>query len=123
VNGAANPTVALRRFRTPIPARVDAEDGRPVRLRIDHRGFSDGRIAVAAGPWRTSGAWWENNLVHRSPESESGLVSPKPRSGEGGWDRDEWDVALADGVTYRLFHERVPAEARRAGWFVEGVVD
>jgi len=87
----------------PIPVRVHVEEGRPVLVWIDRRGFSSGRIEVAAGPWRTSGAWWE-------PEN---------------WDRDEWDVALADGVTYRLFRERMPAEARRAKaeWFVEGVVD
>ena len=99
-----SPVVALRRFRVPIPVRVRVENGRPVRLEPS-RGVSGGRIAVAAGPWRTSGAWWEGP-AHRSPQ------------GEGGWDRDEWDVALADGVTYRLFRERV-SEA----WFVEGVVD
>jgi protein ImuB len=93
------PKTALRRFRMPIPARVRVEDGRPVR--VDQRGLG-GRVEVAAGPWRTSGSWWE-----------------------GGWDRDEWDVALADGVTYRLFHERVPADARsaKAEWFIEGIVD
>ena len=104
---AAKPLVALRRFRMPIAARVQAEDGRPVRVWIDRRGFGGGRVQVAAGPWRTSGAWWEGNRV-----------SPKPRNGEGGWDRDEWDVALADGVTYRLFRKR-DSDA----WFVEGVLD
>ena len=34
------------------------------------------------------------------------------------WDRDEWDVTLSDGATYRLFRER-DADA----WFLEGVVD
>ena len=96
VNDAANPIVALRRFRIPIPARVRAEDGRPVRLWIDSRGFSGGHVAMSAGPWRTSGAWWD-------PQH---------------WDRDEWDIALRDGVTYRLFRERVSES-----WFVEGVVD
>jgi protein ImuB len=110
VNAAANPVVALRRFRSPIPVRVRVEDGRPVRVWIDRRGFGGGQIVMGAGPWRTSGAWWE----------------PHP------WNRDEWDVALADGVTYRLFHERVPAEgglvspkprSGEGGWFIEGVVD
>ena len=106
VNAATKPVVALRRFRVPIPARVRVEDGRPVRVWIDRRGFSSGRIEVAAGPWRTSGEWWE-----------------------GGWDRDEWDVALADGVTYRLFRERCTGlsrrsrEAAKAEWCVEGLVD
>jgi protein ImuB len=88
--------VALRRFRHPIPARVRVEEGRPVRMWINRRGFSGGPVDVAAGPWRTSGAWWESHA----------------------WDRDEWDVALAGGVTYRVFRER-----DSEGWFVEGVVD
>jgi hypothetical protein len=133
VDTAANPVVALRRFRVPIPARVRVEEGRPVHMWIDRRGFGSGRIDVAAGPWRTSGAWWESGLV-RSPHGEPGRE--RRSRGGGGWDRDEWDVALADGVTYRLFRERVPADARstnadvsaaarraKAEWFVEGVVD
>jgi hypothetical protein len=39
-------------------------------------------------------------------------------SGEVAWDRDEWDVTLGDGATYRLFRHR-SADA----WFVDGVVD
>ncbi len=100
------PIVALRRFRVPIPARVRVDDGRPVHVRIDRPGFSSGRIEAAAGPWRTSGEWWESQS----------------------WDRDEWDVALADGVTYRLFRERRAGLPRRSpqgegGWCVEGLVD
>jgi hypothetical protein len=34
------------------------------------------------------------------------------------WDRDEWDVALATGVVYRLFVERDVGQ-----WFIEGVID
>jgi hypothetical protein len=121
VKAVANPVVALRRFRTPMPARVRAEEGRPVRVDppspgglrgTGQRGLG-GRVEVAAGPWRTSGAWWKR---------------------EGGWDRDEWDVALADGVTYRLFRDRTDAHSAKAGlspvarrakgeWFIEGVVD
>ena len=88
--------VALRRLRTPLPARVRSEDGRPVRVTIDRRGFSGGRIESAAGPWRASGAWWRDDA----------------------WERDEWDVSLSDGTTYRVFRER---DADR--WFIEGIVD
>jgi len=104
-NISSNMVVALRRFRIPVPARVRVEDGAPARVTVDRRGFSSGRVTSAAGPWRTSGAWWETApLAHRP--------------GGGGWDRDEWDVALHDGTTYRVFRER---DADR--WFVEGVVD
>ena len=34
------------------------------------------------------------------------------------WDRDEWDVALADGAVYRIFQNR-----ETAGWFIDGIVD
>ena len=34
------------------------------------------------------------------------------------WDRDEWDIAMADGTVYRLFVEREVGQ-----WFLEGVFD
>jgi hypothetical protein len=114
VNEAANPVVALRRFRIPVPARVRTEGGRPVHVWA-LAGLGGGRVETAAGPWRTSGAWWEE--APGAPKGDAGPVHRSPK-GEGGWDRDEWDVALADGVTYRLFRERVSES-----WFVEGVVD
>ena len=90
--------VALRRFRHPVPVRVRVADGKPARVAIDWRGLSGGGVADCAGPWRTSGDWWRTRC--------------------DGWDRDEWDVTLSDGATYRLFRAR-DTEA----WFVDGVVD
>ena len=92
-------SVALRRFRHPVPARVGVANGKPVRVTIDRRGFSGGGVAGSAGPWRSSGDWWRT-------------------SGCGGWDRDEWDVTLTDGATYRLFRAR---DTER--WFLDGVLD
>ena len=97
VAAAAHVVVALRRFRIPIPARVAIEEGRPVRVDTDRRGVTGGRVETCAGPWRTSGAWWDGALH---------------------WDRDEWDVALSGGATWRVFRER---DTDR--WFVEGVLD
>ena len=97
VNDASNVIVALRRFRIPVPARVTMDDGTPVRVVTDRRALAGGCVATCAGPWRTSGAWWDDALR---------------------WDRDEWDVALGDGATWRVFRER---ETDR--WFVEGVLD
>ena len=57
--------------------------------------MSGGRVETCAGPWRTSGAWW---------------MDP--------WNRDEWDVTLSDGATYRIFRDR-----RSDAWSVEGIVD
>ncbi|MFN7982096.1 MAG: hypothetical protein U0Q11_09580 [Vicinamibacterales bacterium] len=68
---------ALRRCRQPIPARV-ATDGhqRPLRVFTDRRGFAGGAVVSCAGPWRTSGAWWEEE------EREGRMGSSQP-SDEG----------------------------------------
>jgi protein ImuB len=54
-----------------------------------------GEIVDRAGPWRASGDWWDV-----------------------AWSREEWDVALAAGGLYRIFHDRLREE-----WFVEGELD
>jgi protein ImuB len=89
------PVLALRRFRHPVPARVRTENAQPQYIAIDRRGMSGGGIEACAGPWRTAGDWWRQ-----------------------GWDRDEWDVTVRGGTTYRLFRAR---DTDR--WFVDGVVD
>ena len=91
-----SPAVALRRFRIPVPARVRMEQGRPHRVMTDRRGLAGGSVLHCAGPWRTAGNWWV----------------------EGAWERDEWDVTLSDGATYRVFRDR-----GTDAWFLEGIVD
>ena len=103
-----NPSLALRRFRVPVPARVRAHEGTPLHVVIDRRGFTGGSVQSAAGPWRTSGDWWKQDLG----------VSSLGVGSSYSWDRDEWDVALADGVAYRVFRER-----GSGAWFLEGVFD
>ncbi len=88
----------LRRFRPPIAVRVTVQRGRPAQVAIDRRGMPGGQVEQQAGPWRTSGAWWDG--------------------GGAAWDRDEWDVALSDGSLCRLFRDR-----QRDGWFLDGVFD
>lgn len=92
------PPLILRRFRPPVAVRVTNERGRPTQVAIDRRGMPGGRVEQFAGPWRSSGAWWQADGAH--------------------WDRDEWDVALSDGSVCRLFRDRVTGT-----WFIEGVVD
>lgn len=120
---------ALRRFRSPIAARVVLEQGRPVRVATDRRGFVGGRVATGAGPWRTSGDWWG---APRLP-----------------WGRDEWDVVLDDGTACRICRSADPGavvRSERSGasgrpdrmegreraspagegsppWFIEGLLD
>jgi protein ImuB len=99
----------LRRFRSPIPARVVVEQGRPVRVTTDRRGCAGGRVERSEGPWRSSGDWWRSSHAPHDPHATP-ATSP--------WNCDEWDVALNDGTTYRISH------AHDAGaWFVNGLVD
>ena len=89
---------ASSRGAAPLPfpgaARVRVEDGKPARVTIDRRGMSGGRVETCAGPWRTSGG-----VVERA------TAGPSARRRRE-WDRDEWDVTLTDGATYRMFRER-----------------
>jgi protein ImuB len=93
------PRLCLRRFRPPRYAQVLVVNRQPVRLVSP---AIAGRVAMARGPWRTSGEWWK----------ESGPDRP------GAWNRDEWDVALESGGVYRIFQENDSGR-----WFVEGSYD
>ena len=109
---------ALRRFRFPIPTRVQVQEGRPIRVTTDRHGFSSGAIVQSAGPWRTSGEWWSASARDESGELRRDHHAEAACGREGGWDRDEWDVAMADGTIYRLVVERGVGQ-----WFLEGIVD
>jgi len=91
-------SLCLRRFRPPVAVRVAMERGHPRHVAIDRRGMPGGSVEQYAGPWRSSGAWWDASGSH--------------------WDRDEWDVALSDGTLCRLYRDR---DTER--WFMDGVVD
>jgi protein ImuB len=98
-------SLVLRRFRPPIAIRVAVEGGRPVRVAIDRQRMPGGTVLQAAGPWRTSGGWWQPDRCHRD-------------QWRGGWNRDEWDVGLSDGAVCRLFFDRDAEQ-----WFLEGIFD
>ncbi len=91
--GEASPArVALRAFRPPLPATVVLREGAPALL---YAPGVRGTVVERAGPWRASGDWWDTAFC-----------------------REEWDVALAGGGVYRIFHDRL-----REQWFVEGELD
>jgi protein ImuB len=118
--GADAPGFVLRRFRRPIPARVRVENDRPVH--VSPQGLNGGAVLQAAGPWRTSGEWWKGRpRLHPSnaPGASPDLApSARPRRTTKPWDRDEWDVALADGTLYRIHLDH-----GQNRWFVEASLD
>ena len=87
--------LAVRYLRPPMDAEMDIYEGRPVKLRTRKW---ERRVMNAAGPWRLSGDWW----------------------GDVSWQREEWDVALSDGVVYRIYRND---ERETAQWIIEGVYD
>jgi hypothetical protein len=97
------PQAMLRRFRQPVAAQVSLLAERPHRLATRHAGLRGGIVVQSAGPWRTSGCWWQTGAAARE---------------RGPWDRDEWDVALDDRVVYRLSRDRATGT-----WAVEGYWD
>ncbi|MGH8017129.1 MAG: DNA polymerase Y family protein, partial [Opitutaceae bacterium] len=105
----------LRRFRPPVPARLrgemrrsetnpeedtDDSDVSTFSIHAPSHPVLDSAVACGSirdwrGPWRSSGEWWEAGRH---------------------WDREEWDVELAEGGIFRL----VRALGAGGGWFVEG---
>jgi len=126
-DGAASaaPITALRIFRPPLRSIVQLREGKPAHVLCPKRKEIQGEILWLAGPWRSSGDWWEQD----------------------GWARDEWDIAIQSSVfsrqssaknklsalshppsaqpfcenslaLYRLVHDLLTGN-----WFVEGTYD
>jgi len=93
------PVTALRVFRPPLQAEVTMLEGAPVRLACPKKKNVCGQIIWAAGPWRSSGDWWEQE----------------------GWARDEWDIMLQNETGIALY--RLVRDHFSARWTVEGSYD
>ncbi|MFN2477102.1 MAG: hypothetical protein ABR526_12275 [Chthoniobacterales bacterium] len=85
------PAFALRRFRSAPPASVLLSENKPVQLRSAE---VQGEVVQQAGPYLTSGNWWDNDA----------------------WARAEWDLALGNGALCRC-HEHPH------GWALDGIYD
>lgn len=90
---------ALRMFRPPLRATVTLENGDPVRVACAKKKEVQGNVLWKAGPWRSSGDWWEREA----------------------WARDEWDIALQNAEAISLC--RLVHDLLGGGWFVEGTYD
>jgi protein ImuB len=95
----ANAVTALRIFRPPLRAAVTLRDGGPSRLACSGHKHIQGEIVWAAGPWRSSGDWWDQE----------------------GWARDEWDIAMQEETGIALY--RLVRDLLSGGWYVEGTYD
>jgi len=85
-------------FRPPRKVAVTVHDGKPMHLSGTKKEIC-GDILWAAGPWRSSGDWWEQD----------------------GWSRDEWDIAVQgeSGIAlYRLVRDLLAGK-----WILEGTYD
>jgi len=93
---------ALRRFRPALRAIVTLDQGQPAQVVCEKT--IQGSVLWKAGPWRSSGDWWEREA----------------------WSRNEWDIALQNNALqnpnnialYRLVHDLL-----EGAWFVEGMYD
>ena len=94
-----NAVTALRIFRPPLAATVTVHDGKPMHVICAKRKEICGDILWTAGPWRSSGDWWEQE----------------------GWARDEWDIALASSAGIALY--RLVRDLLSGRWLVEGTYD
>ena len=112
--------VAVRQMRPACPLRVQIEEGRPARLSVEESGRKElqGRVVWSAGPWRSSGDWWSENI--NTSEADS----------RGTWDREEWDIALiyknqslADGETNRMALYRIYRDLATNRWFADASYD
>ncbi|MCF3650351.1 DNA polymerase Y family protein [Synoicihabitans lomoniglobus] len=86
----------LRRFRPPLPARVELQSRHRVPAYLWTENIT-GPITAHHGPWRASGDWWQADHA---------------------WARQEWDIALGEphpGL-YRL--TETPT-----GWYLDGEYD
>jgi protein ImuB len=90
---------AMRIFRPPLRATVTLQEGRPAHIACTKRKEICGEILWAAGPWRTSGDWWEQD----------------------GWARDEWDIALQGASSIALY--RLVRDLLNGQWLLEGNYD
>jgi protein ImuB len=98
-NHAGEIVTALRILRPPIAVRVSHSKGQPSHVMSRKGKQISGQVLWAAGPWRSSGDWWEQDA----------------------WVRDEWDIAVQDseGIgLYRLIHDLLTSE-----WLLQGRYD
>ena len=109
--------LVLRRFRPPWQLQVRLEEGRPVALmavtKPTRQGDLRGKVLWSAGPWRSSGDWWTANAKEESASKDQ--TCP--------WDREEWDVALANGNGDGVALYCIYRDLASGRWFADASYD
>jgi protein ImuB len=100
---------SFRAFRPAIPAKLELEAGRP--MRVIFQG-ARGEVRAASGPWRTSGDWWREDPW----QQEEWDLEIYFRSSAGG--RDPRANPHPDGGLYCVYYDTL-----RRSWFVRGIYD
>lgn len=91
---SASQTLAVRALRPPVPAQVRARNGTPEAI---WSALSRGDVVRCAGPWRTTGRWWNEETRYAF---------------------DHFDVQTDDGWVVRLRHDWV-----ERCWQIDAVYD
>ncbi|HEY4900415.1 MAG TPA: hypothetical protein VIH91_06295 [Terriglobales bacterium] len=110
------PRIALRVFRPARQLWVQMAEGCPCKLaasgRNGERDELQGKVLWSAGPWRSSGDWWAEQATPKSAAEDAQV-----------WDREEWDIALAndDGASVALY--RIYRDAGTGQWFTDASYD
>ncbi|MGO9517313.1 MAG: hypothetical protein ACLPND_09740 [Candidatus Korobacteraceae bacterium] len=106
--------LARRMFRPARQLRVQLSEGRPAHLTVittaSDRAGLQGRIVWSAGPWRSSGDWWTENANGADKTS-------------GPFDREEWDVALANEDDAGIALYRIYCDLASGKWFSDASYD
>lgn len=109
--------LALRMFRPPWQLQVKLAEGRPVALtamtKPTRREELRGKVLWSAGPWCSSGDWWTENAKAESANKDQACP----------WDREEWDVALADGNSSSVALYCIYRDLASGQWFADASYD
>jgi len=106
----------LRIFRPSRPIHVQMAEGRPCQLAMltpdVERNELEGKILWSAGPWRSSGDWWAEQATSKINSEEAQV-----------WDREEWDIALANDGGNNVALYRIYRDTGTGHWFVDASYD
>ncbi len=120
-DGGDHVPLAVRIMRPARPLQVCLSAGRPDALASEGQAEEtkiQGKVVWSAGPWRSSGYWWTENMKQDAATRESSCP----------WDREEWDIALAaanngqeNDTNVSLY--RIYRDMATGNWFADAIYD